>query len=307
MLTRDWVAAAAARGLNRASLGVQNLSPQVQRAVNRPESFEDIRRCVGWLREAGVASINLDLMYGLPRQTTQNTLSTLDLVLGLRPERLALFGYAHVPWMKTHQRLIDEAALPGPQERLRPEREPRRRAWWPRAMCGSAWTTSRWPTTPWRWRSRRAACAGTSRDTRPTRRPASSASAPRRSGACPRATCRTTRGELDWRDAVRRRRLPVARGVAITAEDRFRAEIIERLMCDFEVDLAAVSQRHGRDEAKFAAELARLQAFVDDGLVQLDGSKHQSDEPRAPVRARSIAAVFDQYFHAEAVRHSRAI
>ena len=118
VLSRDWIKAAAWHGLSRASLGVQNLSPEVQQAVNRQESFEDIADCVAALREAGVRSVNLDLMYGLPNQTTRNTLSTIDAVLTLRPERLALFGYAHVPWMKAHQQLIDEAALPGPAERL---------------------------------------------------------------------------------------------------------------------------------------------------------------------------------------------
>jgi oxygen-independent coproporphyrinogen-3 oxidase len=118
VLTRDWVSAAAALGLNRASLGVQNLDQQVQQAVNRRETFDEIAACVGWLREAGVRSINLDLMYGLPHQTVDNTIATVDAVLRLRPERLALFGYAHVPWMKAHQQLIHEAALPGPAERL---------------------------------------------------------------------------------------------------------------------------------------------------------------------------------------------
>src|SRR5690606_32640685 len=118
VLTRDWVKTAAQCGLNRASLGVQNLAPEVQAAVNRPERLEDIAACVAWLRDAGVQSVNLDLMYGLPRQTVANTLSTLDGVLALRPDRLALFGYAHVPWVKPHQKLIAEADLPSPAERL---------------------------------------------------------------------------------------------------------------------------------------------------------------------------------------------
>ncbi|MGZ6013015.1 MAG: radical SAM protein, partial [Caulobacteraceae bacterium] len=114
VLSRAWVEAAAGHGLNRASLGVQNLDPEVQRAVNRREAFAEIEAAFGWLRAAGVRSINVDLMYGLPQQTVANTLSSVDAVLTLRPERVALFGYAHVPWMKAHQRLIDEGALPWP-------------------------------------------------------------------------------------------------------------------------------------------------------------------------------------------------
>ena len=113
-------------------------------------TIEEAARCVGWLREAGVTSINFDLMYGLPHQTTANTLATIDAVLGLRPERLALFGYAHVPWMKSHQQLIAEDALPGPAERsaaISPVRSP------PRSRPGSPPTAPNSRSTP-----RTAAC-----------------------------------------------------------------------------------------------------------------------------------------------------
>ncbi|HXQ17580.1 MAG TPA: oxygen-independent coproporphyrinogen III oxidase [Caulobacteraceae bacterium] len=305
VLTREWVMAASARGLSRASLGVQNLSPQVQRAVNRLESFEDIARCVGWLREAGVASINLDLMYGLPHQTTQNTLSTLDLVLGLRPERLALFGYAHVPWMKTHQRLIDEAALPGAQERLdQSESAAARLAAEGYVRIGlDHFALADDPLSLAQSTGRlRRNFQGYTTDAA-TSLIGFGASA---IGRLPQGYVQNHARELDWRIAVSGGRLPVARGVAVTGEDALRAEIIERLMCDFAVDVAAVSQRHGHCESKFVAELARLQRFVDDGLVQRAGPKIEVT-PRGRLLVRSIAAVFDQYFQAEAVRHSRAI
>ncbi len=85
-LTRDWVQAAGRHGLNRASLGVQSLSPQVQAAVNRKESYEEVARCVSWLREVDVGSVNIDLMYGLPHQTSINMVETLDRIIGLRPD-----------------------------------------------------------------------------------------------------------------------------------------------------------------------------------------------------------------------------
>jgi oxygen-independent coproporphyrinogen-3 oxidase len=112
-LTGDWARAAARNGLNRASLGVQELSPAVQAAVNRREPFDVVAGAVDHLRAAGVEAVNIDLMYGLPRQTTDDLLATLERVLTLRPRRVALFGYAHVPWMKAHQRLIDAHELPG--------------------------------------------------------------------------------------------------------------------------------------------------------------------------------------------------
>ena len=111
-LTHDVARALARAGASRASLGVQDLGDDVQRAVNRVQPADMIRRAVGWLRGAGIEAINIDLMYGLPRQTVEGVRRTVDSVLGLAPDRIALFGYAHVPWMRRHQRLIDEAALP---------------------------------------------------------------------------------------------------------------------------------------------------------------------------------------------------
>lgn len=102
VLTHDWVRTACVNGLSRASLGVQNLHPKVQAAANRIEAFGQIAEAVHWLRQGGVTSINMDLMYGLPHQTVANTLATVDSLMTLRPERISLFGYAPVPWMKPH-------------------------------------------------------------------------------------------------------------------------------------------------------------------------------------------------------------
>ncbi len=105
-------------GLTRASLGIQDFDARVQRAINRPQSFEDTAAVVEGLRARGVGSVNLDLLYGLPFQTLETQAATIGLALSLRPDRMALFGYAHVPWFKKHQTMIDAAALPGPLARL---------------------------------------------------------------------------------------------------------------------------------------------------------------------------------------------
>ncbi len=105
-------------GITRASFGVQDFDARVQRAIGRVQSFEQTLRVVEWFREAGTAGINLDLMYGLPYQTVATLEQTIARALKLDPDRIALFGYAHVPWMKRHQRLIAEAALPGTAERF---------------------------------------------------------------------------------------------------------------------------------------------------------------------------------------------
>lgn len=307
VLTREWVQAAAFHGLSRASIGVQDLSPRVQRAVNRIESFEVVQNAVGWLREAGVLSINLDLMYGLPKQRTADVLSTLDQILTLRPERLALFGYAHVPWMKANQQLIREADLPGPEERFEQSEAAAARLIaegyvrigldhyaLPEDELSMALAEHRlhrnfqgYTTDP------NAVLIGLG---------ASSIS------KLPQGFVQNHAQERLWREAIAAGRLPTARGVALTAEDRFRGEIIERLMCDLEVDLADVRSRHERacavDDLREAEN--RLAPFLADGLaVASDGRVRVTDAGRPLVR--SIAAAFDSYLDPSAVRHSRSV
>lgn len=111
-LSREHIAALAESGFNRVSMGVQDLDEKVQKAVNRVQPETLIQQVYGWLREAGFNSINIDLMVGLPHQTVESFSLTLDKMLALGPDRLAVFNYAHVPWMKKHQKLIVENDLP---------------------------------------------------------------------------------------------------------------------------------------------------------------------------------------------------
>ncbi len=152
-----------AAGLTRASLGVQDFDPTVQKAINRHQSFELTRHVVDGLRERGVASVNLDLLYGLPHQTEASVESTVRQALSLRPDRIALFGYAHVPWFKKHQTMIDEATLPDPGQRL--DQYTLAAAIIRPAMSRSASTTSPCPRTALRWRRTRTGCGAISRAT----------------------------------------------------------------------------------------------------------------------------------------------
>ncbi len=120
--TEDMYAGLAALGLNRASIGVQDFDPAVQKAINRPQTFEDTRDVIARLRAMGIRSMNIDALYGLPHQTIATLEKTMSDVLSLNPDRIALFGYAHVPWMKKHQQMIDEASLPDAGERYRQAR-----------------------------------------------------------------------------------------------------------------------------------------------------------------------------------------
>ncbi|HKY87634.1 MAG TPA: radical SAM protein, partial [Pseudorhodoplanes sp.] len=105
-------------GVNRASLGVQDFSPRVQKAIGRIQPFNVVASAVTELRDAGIDQINIDLMYGLPLQTVDDVRQNVQLATALAPPRIAIFGYAHVPWLKTNQRCIDESQLPGLFERV---------------------------------------------------------------------------------------------------------------------------------------------------------------------------------------------
>jgi len=304
-LSRDWVRVAARHGLNRASLGVQNLDRTVQAAVNRRESFEEVAAAMGWLRDAGVRSVNLDLMYGLPHQTIANTLETVEAVLALRPERIALFGYAQVPWMKAHQKLIDEAALPGPAERLaQSEAAAARLAQAGYARIGLdhfARADDDLARALGEGRLHRN-FQGYTTDSATTLLGLGASAI----GRLPQGYVQNVAQELGWRVAVQTDQLPIARGVALTGDDRFRGEIIERLMCDLTVDLADVCVRHDRDPRDLSEAIARLAPFVADGLVQLDGGRVEV-VGHGRLVVRSICAVFDAYFAPEAGRHSKAL
>jgi len=117
-LTRDHIAALREIGFNRASLGVQDFDAQVQEAVHRIQPQAMTEQVLGWVRELGFTSVNFDLIYGLPHQTVESFNRTLDIVLGLQPDRLAVFSYAHVPWVKPAQKILEHKVLPAPEVKL---------------------------------------------------------------------------------------------------------------------------------------------------------------------------------------------
>ncbi|SES43427.1 oxygen-independent coproporphyrinogen-3 oxidase, partial [Tranquillimonas rosea] len=119
MVDRPKIEVLAAEGMTRGSIGIQDFASEVQKAIGRIQSFETTRACVADLRATGIASLNTDLVYGLPHQSGQRFADTVAKVVELAPDRLAIFGYAHVPWASKRQTLIDEAALPNDAERLR--------------------------------------------------------------------------------------------------------------------------------------------------------------------------------------------
>lgn len=304
-VTPELAAALARAGVTRASLGVQDFDETVQKAIGRIQPIETVTAAVEALRGAGIAAINFDLMYGLPHQSAATIRNTIELAHGFGPSRIALFGYAHVPWFKKHQRLIDEAALPGASERFALERTARAAL----AEFGYEAIGLDHFALP----SDEMAVAAKSGDLHRNFQGYTTDSCDTLIGLGASSIGQTEHGFAQndpdigrWRKAVEAGRLPIAKGKALDADDRLRAAIIERIMCDYAVDLDAVCAAHGVTTAAVADAFERLDEPARDGLVTVEGHRLTITEAGRPL-VRIVAAAFDVYLARAAARHSVAV
>lgn len=291
-------------GVTRASLGVQSFDVTVQKAINRVQSERQTLRAVEGLRENGIARINFDLIYGLPHQTVQSCVETAQAAAAMRPDRLAVFGYAHVPGFKKHQRLIDEAALPDAAHR---DAQARAMA---ETLVGAGYVAIGLDhfALPEDELAKAAATGGLRRNFQGYTTDAADALI----GLGASAIGRLPQGYVQnavpvnlYTRAVHERRLAVAKGCALSGDDHLRAAIIERLMCDFSADVGAIARAHGADPAMLLTGNARLDALCEDGAVSVRGAVVSvAREYRFMVRA--AAACFDAYLDQAAQIHSRA-
>lgn len=297
-LSDDFIAAMRACGVRRASLGVQDFDPVVQMAVNRSQPFDLVKDCVAKLRAAGIETLNFDLIYGLPFQSVSGLRRTVQQAADLAPERIALFGYAHVPWMKPHQRLIDELALPDAYARFRQfeaASEALGALGYGRigldhfALAGDALACARDAGTLKR------NFQGYTAD----RAEALIGFGPSAISALPQGYAQNAPDHSPWRQTIEKGTLAIVKGVALTSTDRQRRAIIEQLMCVGQVDLGVF----GLDPAAFASQ---LQPLIEDGLVRVTGAEITLTEDGLPFQ-RIVAAVFDAYLAPDNTRHSRAV
>ncbi|MEO5372860.1 MAG: oxygen-independent coproporphyrinogen III oxidase [Alphaproteobacteria bacterium] len=300
-----YVAAMARAGVTRASVGVQDFDETVQHAINRIQPYAVTERVIAWLRGHGIAEVNMDLVYGLPHQTTASVMEMVDRAVGLRPRRLSLFGYAHVPWMKKHQRLIPEDALPGMAERWSQYEAATRRlgahGYVAVGLDHFAAPDDELAVAQAEKRLHRN-FQGYTTDTAAVLLGFGASGI----GSLPQGYV-VNEGDIGaYRRLIAAGTLATRRGIAIGAADRLRRDIIERLMCDMAVDLDEVAARHGVAPGSFAAELAALADLDGDGVVRRDGPRiTMTDEGRPLVRA--VCAVFDQYLKRGEARHSKAV
>jgi oxygen-independent coproporphyrinogen-3 oxidase len=305
MLSDAFIDACGEAGVTRASLGVQTFDPDVQARVNRIQPYEMVAAATDRLRRAGVGAVNFDLMYGLPGQTPENVAASTAAAVTLRPDRVAVFGYAHVPWMKKHQVMIREADLADVAGRWE-QAEAADEALVAAGYVRIGLDHYALPDDPLSVSAARGALRrnfqGYTDDPAPVLVPIG-----------PSSIGRFAEGFLQnaittdlWGREVEAGRLPIARRLAVTAEDGLRAAVIERLMCDLAVDVDAVCREHGFDTSTLDEAVRGAAALEADGLCQVDGRRIRIPANASRVM-RVVAACFDARLPVSPARHARAV
>jgi oxygen-independent coproporphyrinogen-3 oxidase len=303
-LTRAHLEALRETGFNRLSFGVQDMDPAVQQAVNRIQSEVLIQQVLDWSRELGFSSINLDLIVGLPKQTVESFSRTLQRITEWAPDRLAVFGYAHVPWLKKHQNLIIQSDLPNPATRLGLQQAVNE------ALGAAGYVNIgldhfalpddelvRAQQTKTLWRNFQGYT--THKDCDILAFGASSIS------QTADVYMQNEKSIKRYQDRVAATGFAVERGLKLTREDQIRRDAITRVMCDLELDFAAFGKEW--DIAfpdYFADALADLRPLADDGLVWIEAGKI-SVTPSGRLFLRNIGMCFDRHLKEAASQQPR--
>ncbi len=303
--TKKYVNALASAGVNRASIGVQDFHPEVQKAINRIQPFDTTKRVVDWLRHQGISGIKMDLMYGLPYQTTERVVETVEKAVRLEPDRVALFGYAHVPWMKTHQKLIKDETLPDFSERWQQSEAAANRlvelGYVRIGFDHFARPDDDLAVAHAEGRMHRN-FQGYTTDTAPALLGFGASAI----GSLPQGYVQNTQPLRTYREAVTFADFATERGVALSDDDRLRRDIIERLMCDMTVDLNALCKTHDMARETLNDGMKRMEPLTEDGIVEVnDGRVTLTAQGRPFVRL--VAAAFDAYLNKGEKRHSKAV
>lgn len=293
-----------ALGMTRASIGIQDFDETVQNAINRPQSFEDTAALVHALRHAGIKSVNFDALYGLPNQTRTTILETAQKIVSLEPDRIAQFGYAHVPHLKKHQRMIDDATLPSDAERI--EQANLTRSVFVAnkyreigidhfAKPGDSLTIANENKT-----MRRNFQGYTTDSCRTLIGFGASAIS-----SCELAITQNTVPTQIYQDLVSNGGATTARGIVLSRDDRIRSKIIETLMCNFEIDFDTLAETFGDVDAyrRIALQVSQAGGLgcceYSNSILKVVANKE--------AMVRLVAAQFDAYLDTGASTYSKAV
>lgn len=293
-LTRDHLQALRESGFNRLSMGVQDFNERVMKAVNRIQPESLVSTVMDWSRELGFSSINLDFIYGLPYQTLATFEETVDTLIGLDPDRIAVFNFAHVPWLKKHQKLIDPETLPGPDEKLRilemMIRKLSAAGYWYIGMDHFAKPDDELAVAQrnktlyrnFQGYSTRSDC---------------DLYAFGMSSISQFRDIYAQNGKTipDYYESLDGGSLATRVGYRMTPDDHVRRRVIMKLMCDFELEFAAIEREFEIDFGTyFARSLEKLRPLAADGLLSVDGERLLVTET-GRLLIRNIAMCFDAY------------
>lgn len=304
-LTEGQFDAWAEAGMTRASIGVQDFAPKVQEAINRIQTFAQTKTVVDAVRDRGVRSVNIDMLYGLPHQTEASVIETAEQVISLRPDRVALFGYAHVPWMKKHQTMIDEASLPDAAARF----EQSNRAAEALEAAGYIRIGFDHFALPHDSMARAARAGTLSRNFQgytADHHDALIGLGASAIGKLPQGFIQNVVATHDYQRCVLAGESATEKGVAFTADDRLRGYAIERLMCDFALDFADLRSRFHALAESVIEEAIDIALNDTDGLVSLQPGRLVVEEKGRPF-VRTVAANFDVYLVRDNARYSKAV
>ncbi len=293
-------------GVTRASLGVQDFDPKVQQAINRPQTFEQTRQVVEAMRARGVGSVNLDMLYGLPHQNLDTIDDTVDKIVSLDPDRIALFGYAHVPWVKKHQNMIDVANLPGIQARYEQAEH-----------AAARFIKSGFRRIGMDHFARQHDTMSIAEQDGTLRRNFQGYTSDHADvligigassiGRLPQGYVQNTPSTHEYQRRIEGdEKFATVRGIHLSDDDRMRAWLIERLMCDFGFSAADLSRRFGQVADAALSEAAVLAANDTEHHFVQSGEQFLVTESGRPY-LRLIASQFDRYLKQGETRHSVSV
>jgi oxygen-independent coproporphyrinogen-3 oxidase len=309
-LSEGKVATYAKHGVNRASLGVQDFNQKVMTSVNRTQPFHLTYQAINLLNEYDITNINIDLMYGLPYQTNERIKRTADLAAALKPKRIALFGYAHVPWMKKHMQLIDINTLPNASDRFDlftvSSGQLIQHGYHQVGIDHFAFKNDELFKALENKTLRRNFQGYTADNSDAVIGIGNSAIS-----SFPQGYYQNTVEQRNYIDIANSKQFPISKSLSFTKKDRMIADIIQQLMCYQTVNIKYVCEMYGYTENDLDFALHRLQPLIADKLVFFNQSSGELKIPNRSLHAtRLICSCFDEYFkdpHPQSKKHSSMV
>ncbi|MAT56423.1 MAG: oxygen-independent coproporphyrinogen III oxidase [Ignavibacteriae bacterium] len=307
-LTRAHLEALRNGGFNRISMGVQDFNERVQKAVNRIQPEDMTRQVVNWVRELGFESINLDLIYGLPFQTVDEFAKTVDTIIDISPDRIAVFNYAHVPWMKKHMALIRPEDIPIPEEKLAILKMTVEKL----TSAGYVFIGMDHFAKP---EDEMAVALREKKLYRNFQGYSTHAGTDLYGmgitsiSQIGQVYAQNIKREKPYFEYLDEGNLPIERGYKLNQDDLLRRDVITKVMCDFELDFDWVEQKYKIDfEKYFAYALSNFGEMIDDGLVTIEKRKLTISE-MGRLMIRNVAMNFDGYIERkqDTARYSRTV